>query len=186
MAINIEMLKKLLIEPHNFLSKIEKEKTETTLVLACLNWILISIAIGVALENFKYSLAALVLGIIFQLIISFFITVTLKMFGGKGNYKNALDALTYPYFGLAFSTIVVSLISKTIPYVSGIIGLILFMLYFTIGFSGNIKVLKESFKCDLITVIVSKAIIATAFIISIYLAALFAYPSIFRTLFSFF
>lgn len=186
MAIDIKVLKGLLIEPHKYLTVAEKENIETTIVVMCLNWILITIGASIFLENFAYSPLILVMGIITQLVFSFFLNVALILVGGKGSFKNVLDSLTYPYFGFSFIFFLLSIIKRTASLFIPIIGIVVFPLYLTIGIVGSIRMLKDTFKTEILTVWVIGSLTITALVLSIYLIAALSYPSFLKSLFSLF
>ena len=169
MSITLQTLKELLIVPHEIIVKKAKAKDRNeALVILIINWILIAIGVSLISSNYSFGLAMLVFGIIGTLISAFFIYLAFAVIGEKGDYVSALIALTYPFFGVSFSTLVISLIYLWSNIASFFIGAILFLLYFTVAIIGMFRVLKESFKTDLITVWIVITLVSIAILLTIY------------------
>jgi len=169
MSITLQTLKELLIVPHEIIVKKAKAKDRNeALVILIINWILIAIGVSLISSNYSFGLAMLVFGIVGTLISAFFIYLAFAVIGEKGDYASALIALTYPFFGVSFSTLVISLIYLWSNIASFFIGAILFLLYFTVAIIGMFRVLKESFKTDLITVWIVITLLSIAILLTIY------------------
>jgi len=169
MSITLQTLKELLIVPHEIIVKKAKAKDRNeALVILIINWILIAIGVSLISSNYSFGLAMLVFGIVGTLISAFFIYLAFAVIGEKGDYASALIALTYPFFGVSFSTLVISLIYLWSNIASFFIGAILFLLYFTVAIIGMFRVLKESFKTDLITVWIVITLVSIAILLTIY------------------
>jgi len=190
MSITLQTLKELLIVPHEIIAKKAKAKDRNEAIsMLIINWILIAIGAYLIASNYSFGLAMLVFGIIGTLISAFFIYLAFAVIGEKGDYVSALIALTYPFFGVSFSTLLISIISISIwsevaSIFIGFIGAILFLLYFTVGLTGMFRVLKENFKTDLVSVWIVVSLLILAITLSIYnLATLYASKTISSSLF---
>ena len=190
MSITLQTLKELLIVPHEIIVKKAKAKDRNEAIsMLIINWILIAIGVSLISSNYSFGLAMLVFGIIGTLISAFFIYLAFAVIGEKGDYVSALIALTYPFFGVSFSTLLISIISISIwsevaSIFIGFIGAILFLLYFTVGLTGMFRVLKENFKTDLVSVWIVVSLLILAITLSIYnLATLYASKTISSSLF---
>jgi hypothetical protein len=189
MPITLQTLKELLLVPHEILPKITKTKnTNEAIVMLIINWVLLTVGFTLASQNYSIIPTILVFGIIGTLIAAFFIQVVLTVIGGKGDYTNALIASTYPFFGIALSSLIVSIILLWSSKVAAVIGTFLFVLYFTVAFTGAFRVLKESFKLDIVTLWVATSLLLLAIFGSMYLMASIyifksgAIPSLFKSI----
>jgi hypothetical protein len=172
MPITLQTLKELLATPHEILPKIAKAKnTNEAVVMLVINWVLLTAGFALASQNYSVIPAVLVFGIIGTLIAAFFIQVALTVIGGKGDYASALIASTYPFFGVALSSLIVSIIFLWSSRIAAVIGAFLFVLYFTVAFTGAFRVLKESFKLDIVTLWVATSLLLLAIFGSMYLMA---------------
>jgi hypothetical protein len=187
MPITLQTLKELLTSPHEALPKIAKAKNVNEAVLMLiLNWVLLTVGFALASQNYSIIPAVLVFGIIGTLIAAFFIQVALTVVGGKGDYASTLIASTYPFFGVALSSLIVSVILLWSNRIAALIGAPLFVLYFTVAFTGAFRVLKESFKLDIVTLWVAASLLLLAILGSMYLMASIyifkagAIPSLFK------
>ncbi|MEM5815173.1 MAG: hypothetical protein QXD89_01645 [Candidatus Aenigmatarchaeota archaeon] len=168
MKFDPKMLKDLLISPQASLLKLEKEKIENAVIQMLLNWILLSVSFSLLLDNSQYVLPIIFAGILINLLFAFLLTLGLTIVGGKGKLKNSLDATTYPFFGFSLSFLVVSLISKANSTASIILGVFLFSIYLLIALVGSLRVLKEAFKLDIVTIWIVKSLIITSLILTVY------------------
>ena len=169
MPLMLQTLKELLTAPHEALPKKAKMKDRNeTIVMLVMNWILVAIGIALVLNNYSLGPAILVLGILGTLVTAFFIYLAFTVVGGKGDYTSALISLTYPFFGVSFSTLAISIISIWSEVASIFIGIILFSLYFTVGLTGMFRVLKENFKTDLVSVWIVISLLILAIVLSVY------------------
>ncbi len=170
MPITLKKLKDLLTSPHEILPKIAKERNvnEATVMLV-INWVLISTGLALSSQNYSIIPAVIVFGIIATLTTSFLIQLSLTILGGKGDYSSALAASTYPFFGLALSSLIVSIIFFWSDKIAVILGTFLFVLYFTVALTGAFRVLKESFKVDIITVWIVTSLLMLAIFGSMYI-----------------
>jgi hypothetical protein len=189
MPITLQTLKKLLTVPHEILPKIAKAKNmNEAVVMLVINWVLLTVGFALASQNYSIIPAVLVFGIIGTLIAAFFIQVALTVIGGKGDYASTLIASTYPFFGVALSSLIVSMIFLWSSRIAAIIGAFLFVLYFTVAFTGAFRVLKESFKLDIVTLWVATSLLVLAIFGSMYLMASIyifksgAIPSLFNSI----
>ena len=189
MPITLQTLKELLATPHEILPKIAKAKnTNEAVVMLVINWVLLTVGFALASQNYSIIPAVLVFGIIGTLIAAFFIQVALTVIGGKGDYASALIASTYPFFGVALSSLIVSIIFLWSSRIAAVIGAFLFVLYFTVAFTGAFRVLKESFKLDIVTLWVATSLLLLAIFGSMYLMASIyifksgAIPSLFNSI----
>jgi hypothetical protein len=172
MPITLQTIKELLTVPHEILPKIAKAKnTNEAVVMLVINWVLLTVGFASASQNYSIIPAVLVFGIIGTLITAFFIQVALTVIGGKGDYASALIASTYPFFGVALSSLIVSIIFLWSSEIATLIGAFLFVLYFTVAFTGAFRVLKESFKLDIVTLWVATSLLLLAIFGSMYLMA---------------
>jgi len=172
MPITLQTLKELLAAPHEILPKIAKAKnTNEAVVMLVINWVLLTVGFALASQNYSIIPTVLVFGIIGTLIAAFFIQVALTVIGGKGDYASALIASTYPFFGVALSSLIVSIIFLWSSRIAAVIGAFLFVLYFTVAFTGAFRVLKESFKLDIVTLWVATSLLLLAIFGSMYLMA---------------
>jgi len=172
MPITLQTIKELLTVPHEILPKIAKAKnTNEAVVMLVINWVLLTVGFASASQNYSIIPAVLVFGIIGTLITAFFIQLALTVIGGKGDYASALIASTYPFFGVALSSLIVSIIFLWSSEIATLIGAFLFVLYFTVAFTGAFRVLKESFKLDIVTLWVATSLLLLAIFGSMYLMA---------------
>jgi hypothetical protein len=170
MPITLKKLKDLLISPHEILPKIAKERNvNEAAVMLVINWVLISTGLALSSQNYSIIPALLVFGIIATLAASFLIQLSLTIIGGKGDYSSALAASTYPFFGLALSSLIVSIIFFWSDKIATILGTFLFVLYLTVALTGAFRVLKESFKVDIITVWIVTSLLMLAIFGSMYI-----------------
>ncbi|MGC8993494.1 MAG: hypothetical protein ACP5JK_01835 [Candidatus Aenigmatarchaeota archaeon] len=182
MPLNLEDLKKLLVNPEEALLNAAKKKNiNEALVILVLNSILISVALGISLKNYSLIPGVLVAGIIGVLFSAFLLQVAFSIIGGKGKYVDALISLTYPFFGFSLSFLIVSLISLYSSYASIIAGVILFLVYWIVSLVGMVRVLKESYKLDIITVWITVSLVMLAAALTIYTIAILALPGSFLT-----
>jgi len=169
MSITLQTLKELLTAPHKIIAeKVKAKDRNEALVMLTINWVLIAIGVALISNNYPLGLAMLVFGIVGTLILAFFIYLAFTVVGVKGDYISVLISLTYPFFGVSFSTLVISLIYLWSNIASFFIGAILFLLYFTVAIIGMFRVLKESFKTDLITVWIVITLLSIAILLTIY------------------
>jgi len=189
MSITLQTIKELLTAPHETLPKIAKAKnTNEAVVMLVINWVLLTVGFALTSQNYSIIPAVLVLGIIGTLIAAFFIQVALTVIGGKGDYASALIASTYPFFGVALSSLIVSIILLWSSRIAAVVGAFLFVLYFTVAFTGAFRVLKESFKLDIVTLWVATSLLSLAIFGSMYLMASIyifksgAIPSLFNSI----
>ena len=176
MSLTFQTLKELLTASHEIIVKKTgaKDRNEAVVMLT-INWILIALAVSLISGNYSLGPALLVFGIIGTLVLAFFIYLAFTIVGGKGDYTSVLISLTYPFFGVSLSTLLVSIISLWSEVVSIFIGMILFSLYLTVGLTGMSRVLKESFKTDLISVWIVISLLVLAITLGIYgVATLYA------------
>jgi len=180
MSLTLQKLKELLVSPHEIIARKAKTKDKNeTIVMLTINWILIAIGVALFSQNYSLAPAILVLGIVGTLIAAFYIYLAFTVMGGKGDYTSVLISLTYPFFGVAFSTLVISLIYIWLETASFFIGAILFTLYFTVGLTGMFRVLKENFKMELVTVWIVISLLLLAIFISFYkLAIIYALKTV--------
>jgi len=180
MSLTFQTLKELLIAPHQIIAKKARAKDRNeAVVMLTINWILIALGVSLISSNYSLGPALLVFGIIGTLVLAFFIYLAFTIVEGKGDYTTVLISLTYPFFGVSFSTLVISIISLWSAVVSIFIGIILLLLYFTVGLTGMFRVLKENFKTDLISVWVVISLLILAIVTSIYeLAILYTLKAI--------
>jgi hypothetical protein len=170
MPITLQTLKELLTAPHEALPRIAKAKnTNEAIVMLVINWILLTIAFAIVSQNYSIIPAVLVSGIVGTLVLAFFLQVALTTIGGKGDYTSVLIASTYPFFGAALSSLIVSLIFLWQVKVAAILGAILFVFYFTVAFTGAFRVLKENFKLDVVTIWVVTSLLMLAIATALYL-----------------
>jgi len=186
MKAKLSVLKELLTAPLTIIPKVDKEPIKTTITIMFLNWLLVSLGIVCYLEKIKYLPYIMIIGSVIQVIYSFLLTIALNMIGGKGKLKDALASLTYPNFGLALSFFIVTSISKIFPLLGGAIGIILFTIYSIIGIAGSFRVLKESFKVDIVTIWITQILLFSALILSAYLLTVLLSPFLHSSLPSFF
>jgi hypothetical protein len=189
MPITLKNLRELLTAPHEALPKIVKAKNANeAVVILVLNWVLLTVGFTLASQNYSIIPVVLVFGIIGNLIAAFLIQVALTTIGGKGDYTSALIASTYPFFGVALSSLIASIIFLWSSKIATILGTFLFILYFTIAFTGVFRVLKESFKLDIVTLWVAASLLILAIFGSMYLMATIyifksgAIPSLFKSI----
>ena len=169
MSITLQTLKELLTAPHEIIAKKVKAKDRNeAIVMLTINWILVAIGVSLISNNYPLGLAMLVFGIVGTLILAFFIYLAFTVVGVKGDYISVLISLTYPFFGVSFSTLAISIISIWSEVASIFIGIILFSLYFTIGLTGMFRVLKENFKTDLVSVWIVISLLILAIVLSVY------------------
>jgi hypothetical protein len=172
MPITLQTLKELLTAPHEVLPRIAKAKNRNeAIVMLVLNWILIAVAFALSSQKYSIIPAILVSGILGTLVAAFFLLIALTLIGGKGDYTSVLIAFTYPFFGVALSSLIVSAIFLWSEVVAVILAALLFTLYFTIAFSGAFRVLKENFKLDVVTIWIVTSLLLLAFATSVYLIA---------------
>ncbi len=169
----LQKLKQLLLAPHEIIARKAKTRNRNeAIAMLTINWILIATGVAIFSQNYYLAPAILVLGIVGTLIAAFYIYLAFTVMGGKGDYTSVLISLTYPFFGVAFSTLVISLIYLGLETASFFIGVILFTLYFTVGLTGMFRVLKENFKMDLVTVWIVISLLLLAIFISFYKIAI--------------
>ena len=183
MPITLQTLKELLTAPHEVLPKKAKMKDRNeAIVILVMNWILVVAGIALISNNYSLIPAILVLGILGTLIVAFFVYLALTLAGGKGDYTSVLVSVTYPFFGISFSTLIISLIHLWSKSASIAAGVILFPLYYVVGLIGMFRVLKENFRVDLVTIWVIISLLALAILLAIYeVAILYAFASNFST-----
>ncbi|MCC5994149.1 MAG: hypothetical protein LM587_00945 [Candidatus Aenigmarchaeota archaeon] len=163
MPITARLLKELLTAPHETLAKVAKEKNANeALVMLVIDWIFLSLALGLPSQNFSLIPLVLTGGIIGTLVVAFFTQTILTTLGGKGDFTGALIAFVYPFFGVAFSSLLISVIFRWQEKVAVALGALLFTLYFAIAFAGAFRVLKESFKLDIVTIWVAVSLLMLA------------------------
>jgi len=169
MPLKLQTLKELLVSPHEALSKVAKAKNKNeAIAMLIINWILVALAVSLASQKYELLPAVLTFGILGTLVVAFFVQLAFVTIGGKGDYTSVLIASTYPFFGAAFSSFIVSLIFLWSEIAAIIIGVLLFALYLTVAFTGSFRVLKESFKLDIVTVWIATSLLVLAFFASVY------------------
>ena len=170
MPITLQKLKELLITPHEALPRIAKERnTNEAMVMLALNWILLSVAFSLLSGNYSSIPVIIVSGILGTLVFTFFFYLALTIISGKRDFAGVLIALTYPFFGVATSSLVVSLFFLWSEVFAAFLAVILFMLYFTVALTGVYRVIRETHKLDAVTVWVVTSLLLLAAFGSIYL-----------------
>jgi len=174
MPIKLQTIKELLTAPNEAITKVAKSKsTNESIVMLTMNWLLLSVALSLPAGNYSLIPAILVSGIIGTLFLGFLLHIGLKMTGGRGDFTSILSSLTYPFFGVAFSSLIVSAFFTWSEVVAVVIGAILFILYFTIALTGMFRLIKETYKLDMITIWIVTSLVLLAVLASIYLLSAF-------------
>jgi len=172
MPVTLQKLKELLVAPHEILPRIAKERNvNEAIVMLAINWILFSVAFSLTSANYSLIPAIIVSGILGTLTYAFFFYLALTVISGKRDFPGVLVALTYPFFGLASSSLIVALFFIWSEVFAMILGTILFMLYFTVALTGVYRVVRETHKLDVVTVWVITSLLLLAAFGSIYLVA---------------
>mgnify|MGYP001626302434 CR=1 FL=1 len=183
MPLKLEDFKKLLVNPkEGILTAVKRKNINEALVILVLNSILVSVALGVSSKNYTLVPGFLVAGIVGVLFSAFLLHLALNLIGGKGSYVDALTSLTYSFFGVSLSFLIVSLVSTYSLYFSLVVGVILFLLYWTIGLAGMVRALKESYKLDVITVWITLSLVILSVFLTVYAIAVYTIPSLPRSL----
>jgi hypothetical protein len=174
MPITLQTLKELLAAPHEAITKVAKSRNiNEAIVMLTMNWLLVSVAFSLYTGNYSLIPAILVAGIIGTLFVDFLLHMGLTIVGGKGDFTSILTASTYPFFGLALSSLIVSALFSWSEVVAVFIGAILFILYFTIAFTGMFRLIKETYKLDIITIWIVTSLVLLAALASVYLLSAF-------------
>jgi hypothetical protein len=174
MPITLQTIKELLTAPHEAITKVAKSKdTNEAIVMLAINWLLVSVAFSLSTGNYSLIPAILVAGIIGTLFGDFLLHMGLTIVGGKGDFTSILSASTYPFFGLALSSLIVSAFFTWSGVVAVVIGTILFILYFTVAFTGMFRLIKETYKLDIITIWIVTSLVLLAALASVYLLSAF-------------
>ena len=174
MPITLQTLKELLTAPNEAITKVAKSKsTNESIVMLTINWLLLSVAFSLPTGNYSLIPAILVSGIIGTLFAGFLLHIGLTIAGGRGEFTSILSSLTYPFFGLAFSSLIVSAFFSWSEVVAVVIGTILFILYFTIAFTGMFRLVKDTYKLDMITIWIVTSLVLLAALASVYLLSAF-------------
>jgi hypothetical protein len=174
MPITLQTIKELLTAPNEAITKVAKSKrTNESIVILTMNWLLLSVAFSLPTGNYSLIPAILVSGIIGTLFAGFLLHIGLTIAGGRGEFTSILSSLTYPFFGLAFSSLIVSAFFTWSGVVAVFIGAILFILYFTIAFTGMFRLIKETYKLDIITIWIVTSLVLLAALASVYLLSAF-------------
>jgi len=174
MPITLQTLKELLAAPHEAITKVAKSRNiNEAIVMLTMNWLLVSLAFSLYTGNYSLIPAILVAGIIGTLFVGFLLHIGLTMAGGRGDFTSILSSLTYPFFGVAFSSLIVSAFFSWSEVVAVFIGAILFILYFTIALTGVFRLIKETYKLDIITIWIVTSLVLLAVLASIYLLSVF-------------
>jgi len=170
MPITFQRLKELLIAPHELLPRIARERNiNEAMVMLALNWILFSVAFSLLSGNYSLIPVTIVFGILGTLVFTFFFYLALTVISGKRDFAGVLVALTYPFFGIASSSLVVSLFFLWSEVFATVLAIVLFMLYFTVALTGVYRVIRETHKLDVVTVWVVSSLLLLAAFGSIYL-----------------
>jgi hypothetical protein len=174
MPIKLQTLKELLTAPHEAITKVAKSKsTNESIVMLTMNWVLLSVAFSLPTGNYSLIPAILVSGIIGTLFAGFLLHIGLTIAGGRGDFTSILSSLTHPFFGAAFSSLIVSAFFIWSGVVAVFIGAILFILYFTIALTGMFRLIKETYKLDMITIWIVTSLVLLAALASVYLLSAF-------------
>ena len=174
MPITLQTLKELLAAPHEAITKVAKSRNiNEAIVMLTMNWLLVSVAFSLYTGNYSLIPAILVAGIIGTLFVDFLLHMGLTIVGGKGDFTSILTASTYPFFGLALSFLIVSAFFSWSEVVAVVIGTILFILYFTVAFTGMFRLIKETYKLDIITIWIVTSLVLLAALASVYLLSAF-------------
>jgi hypothetical protein len=174
MPITLQSLKELLTAPNEAITKVAKSKrTNESIVMLTMNWLILSVAFSLPTGNYSLIPAILVSGIIGTLFVGLLFHIGLTMAGGRGDFTSILSSLTYPFFGVAFSSLIVSAFFAWSEVVAVFIGAILLILYFTIAFTGMFRLIKDTYKLDIITIWIVTSLVLLAALASIYLLSAF-------------
>jgi hypothetical protein len=174
MPITLQTLKELLTAPNEVITKVAKSKsTNESIVMLTMNWLLLSVAFSFPTGNYSLIPAILVSGIIGTLFAGFLLHIGLTIAGGRGDFTSILSSLTYPFFGAAFSSLIVSALFIWSGVVAVFIGTILFILYFTTALTGMFRLIKETYKLDMITIWIVTSLVLLAALASVYLLSAF-------------
>jgi hypothetical protein len=174
MPITLQTLKELLTAPNEAITKVAKSKsTNESIVMLTMNWLLLSVAFSLPTGNYSLIPVILVSGIIGTLFAGFLLHIGLTIAGGRGDFTSILSSLTYPFFGAAFSSLIVSAFFIWSGVVAVFIGAILFILYFTIALTGIFRLIKETYKLDMITIWIVTSLVLLAAFASVYLLSAF-------------
>jgi len=164
----IKTLIELIVAPQKALQKVIKtKKMSEMLVILAINWILISAAIATFSSDYRTFFTILVAGIVGTLSLAFLLHLGLILISGKGDYRSVLSSLTYPFFGVSLSTFIISIVSWFDPALL-FLGMVLLAIYFTVALFGTFRILKESFKLDLVSVWIVIGLLLLAILLSIY------------------
>ncbi len=172
MPLTLETLKELVIAPHAVLPKVAKARnSREAVVILTLNWIILSVAFTVIIKNPAIIPAVIVAGIIVTLAASFFLHLALTIISGKKDFSGVLVAVTYPFFGLAFSSLLISLFFLWSELFAMLLGSLLLTLYSLVAITGAYRVIKETHKLDVITIWIAMALVILSIFMGIYLVA---------------
>jgi hypothetical protein len=174
MPITLQTIKELLTAPNEAITKVAKSRNiNEAIVMLTINWLLLSVAFSLSTGNYSLIPAILVAGIIGTLFVDFLLHMGLTIVGGKGDFTSILTASTYPFFGLALSSLIVSAFFTWSEVVAVFIGAILFILYFTIALTGMFRLIKETYKLDMITIWIVTSLVLLAALLSAYILSAF-------------
>jgi len=172
MPLTLETLKELVLAPHVVLPRVAKARnSREAVVILTLNWIILSVALTVIMKDPAIIPAVIVAGIIVTLAASFFLHIALTIISGKNDFSGVLVAVTYPFFGLAFSSLLISLFFLWSELFAMLLGSLLLTLYSLVAITGAYRVIKETHKLDVITIWIAMALAILSIFMGIYLVA---------------
>ena len=172
MAITLEKLKELMVAPHILLPRIAREKnTNEAVAMLVINWVLFSVAFSLLSGDYLLIPLILVSGIVGTIVFAFFFSLALTVLSGERDFTGVLIALTYPFFGVAVSSLLVFIFSLFSGFLATFLAFILFLLYFTVALTGMFRVIMYTHKLDAITVWIATSLLFMAAFVSAYLVA---------------
>ncbi len=155
----------LLKRPDVVIKKVGKEKKKTLYSLIVLEWILLGIAVfigmfqTVALDKLAIATIALIIvGILGTLFAAVLIGLTYSILGGKGGYREALNAVALGMFAPSVASIITSIFS--LAGVAGIfVGFLVSIFLGVLGMATLVRSLKEYFRLDYLTIFIGLVLV---------------------------
>ncbi len=152
--------------------KLKKEKLEKIIGVAVVASILMGISGYILSSTINNCIAFSIIQFIIILFLAFLIDISVKVFKGKGVYKDALGVVSYLSIYIGIGMIITAIFST-----AGSLGL-LFSFFIVVpllvlGLSTLYAGIKELYKLDMITTFVIVSIVMSAVMIGAYIIVLF-------------